>query len=383
MPHRACTIRMEERLCRMLPPLIRLILLIYGFFCSLPGFSLKPAMPAAGVHAGRARNAGLAVRFGLRAPALARRVARPFAARWEPAVACQGVPFALRAAFSRLLFARPGFHACLLRFGFSTGRSPAGISSFALRSQELGSALPAEGSECADVCRDVRLSAGFALFAMGRVLVALHVFDRAPTLTPRRRNAASWPWHCPRLWCWPMFCSADSVPPFTTRRCSFPHRCRAAANGSARAETHCGWSGLKLPRRRQVHRFRSTRHRFRGSAFLLVAGPGIVFGAGSWCADFRVAAGRHGGEECGGRARAPSFWRLALFVLLPPAHLPGLSRSACPRRVRPSHPQRQWRDLITKSPSCRRRWKPARAWSPQRPLLTENRSRGAEGRNVS
>ncbi len=269
-----------------------LVLLIYGFFMLTAGFSLRPTIKASTdfMQAGRVMPGWLCGVAMLGASLGSQEVLGMGAAGARYGLASVSL-FAL-GSIPAMLFA--GLYLMPVLYGSKSRPSATGIKATepAIRSipEYLGLRFD-QKTRTLNACMFAAMSAfsaGIALYAMGRVFVALHVFDR--------------------------FFGALSLPPTGTLLLAMALPAALVLTyvvlgglGAAmysHAIQFCliiagllpvvllglkrigGWSGLKavIP----ANSIHAGAHSMGVSDVALVVGVGLVLGGGTWCADFRL-----------------------------------------------------------------------------------------------
>ena len=305
-----------------------LILLIYGFFMLTAGFSLKPAMTSGQqfMQAGRVMPGWLCGMAMLGASLGSQELLGMGAAGARYGLASVGF-FAL-GSIPAMLFA--GLYLMPVFYGSNSGAaaSPQKQDKFAARSipEYLGLRFDRK-TRALNACMFAAMSAfsaGIALYAMGRVFVALHVLDQAANtlnLSPSRTLLLA------------MALPADLVLAYVllgglgaamyNQALQF---CLIVAGmlpvvllGLKRIG---GWSGLKaavLP-----NTLHAGTHSLSAGAVVLAVGAGLVLGGGTWCADFRLLQAAMAAKNVEAARRAPMIAAaLRVFVIIV-LILPGL-----------------------------------------------------------
>lgn len=305
-----------------------IILLIYGFFMLTAGFSLRPAIKASTdfMQAGRAMPGWLCGLAMLGASLGSQEVLGMGAAGARYGLASVGL-FAL-GSIPAMLFA--GLYLMPVLCGSKSATAttdPKATRVFARSIPEYLSLRFDQKTRALNACMFAAMSvfsAGIALYAMGRVFVALHVFDR--------------------------FAGALSLPPTGTLLLAMALPAALVLTyvllgglGAAmynQAIQFCliiagllpvvllglkgigGWSGLKavIP----ANPIHTGAHSMGVGPVVLVIGVGLVLGGGTWCADFRLLQAPIAAKNLEAARRAPLI-AAALRVFVPIVLvLPGL-----------------------------------------------------------
>lgn len=305
-----------------------IILLIYGFFMLTAGFSLRPAIKASSdfMQAGRAMPGWLCALAMLGGSLGSQEVLGMGAAGARYGLASIGL-FAL-GSIPAMLFA--GLYLMPVFYGSKSAPAttdPKATRVFARSIPEYLGLRFDRKTRALNACMFVAMSAfsaGVALYAMGRVFVALHVFDR--------------------------FSGALNLPPSGTLLLAMALPAALVLTyvvlgglGAAmysQAIQFCliiagllpvvllglkrigGWSGLKavIP----ANSIHAGAHSMGVSDVVLVVGVGLVLGGGTWCADFRLLQAPMAAKNLEAARRAPMI-AAALRVFVPIVLiLPGL-----------------------------------------------------------
>jgi SSS family solute:Na+ symporter len=305
-----------------------IILLIYGFFMLTAGFSLRPAIKASTdfMQAGRAMPGWLCGVAMLGASLGSQEVLGMGAAGARYGLASIGL-FAL-GSIPAMLFA--GLYLMPVLYGSKSRPSGANASAPEVPVRSIPEYLGLrfdQKTRALNACMFAAMSAfsaGIALYAMGRVFVALHVFDR--------------------------FAGALNLPPAGTLLLAMALPAALVliyvvlgglgAAMYSQAIQFClviagllpivllglkkigGWSGLKavIP----VNSIHAGAHSMGVSDVALAVGVGLVLGGGTWCADFRLLQAPMAAKNLQAARSAPLI-AAALLVFVPiVAILPGL-----------------------------------------------------------
>ena len=305
-----------------------LILLIYGFFMLTAGFSLKPAIKGSMefMQAGRAMPGWLCGLAMLGASLGSLEVLGMGAAGARYGLASVGF-FAL-GSIPAMLFA--GLYLMPVFYGPKSGTatSPAEAAETAARSipEYLGLRFDRKTRvlNAYMFAAMAAFSAGIALYAMGRVFVALHVFDQvanALNLPPTGALLLAMALPAALVLAYVLLGGLGAA--MYNQALQF---CLVIAGllpmvllGLGKIG---GWSALKaaVP----ASQFNAGAHSMGVGAVVFVVGVGLVLGGGTWCTDFRLLQAAMAAKDVESARRAPLF-AAAVRVLVPIVLiLPGL-----------------------------------------------------------
>ncbi len=286
-----------------------LILLIYGFFMLTAGFSLRPAIKGSMefMQAGRVMPGWLCGLAMLGASLGSQEVLGMGAAGARYGLASAGI-FAL-GSIPAMLFA--GLYLMPVFYGSKSGTdpSPAEAAETAARSipEYLGLRFDRK-TRALNACMFAAmaaLSAGIALYAMGRVFVALHVFDQvanALNLPPTGALLLAMALPAALVLAYVLLGGLGAA--MYNQALQF---CLVIAGllpvvllGLKRIG---GWSALKAAV--LASQFHASAHSMGPGVIVLVLGVGLVLGGGTWCTDFRLLQAAMAAKNLESARRAP------------------------------------------------------------------------------
>lgn len=305
-----------------------LILLIYGFFMLTAGFSLKPAMTSSRqfMQAGRAMPGWLCGLAMLSASLGSQELLGMGAAGARYGMA--SIAFFALGSIPAMLFA--GLFLMPVFYGSDSAsvESPEKPSKFVARSipEYLGQRFDRKtrALNALMFAAMSAFSAGIALYAMGRVFVVLHVFDRvAETLNLPPSGTLLLAMALPAALVLAYVLLGGLGAAMYNQALQL---CLIVAGllpmvllGLKRIG---GWSGLKaaVP----ANSFQHGTHPMGAGAVVLVVGAGLVLGGGTWCTDFRLLQAAMAAKNVEAARRAPMIAAALRVFVVVVLVLPGL-----------------------------------------------------------
>lgn len=305
-----------------------IILLIYGFFMLTAGFSLRPAIKTSTdfMQAGRAMPGWLCALAMLGASLGSQEVLGMGAAGARYGLASIGL-FAL-GSIPAMLFA--GLYLMPIFYGAKFRLLPTNVKTAEVPVRSIPEYLGLRfdrKTRALNACMFAAMSAfsaGIALYAMGRVFVALHLFDRlsgALNLPPAGTLVLAMALPAALVLIYVVLGGLGAA--MYSQAIQF---CLIIAGllpivllGLKKIG---GWSGLRaaIP----VNAIHAGAHSMGVSDVVLVVGVGLVLGGGTWCADFRLLQAPMAAKNLQAARSAPLI-AAALLVFVPIVLiLPGL-----------------------------------------------------------